>query len=334
MRETLAKEISLTYEKRRLAAQEALDRRISQIYSQFPEIEEIDYQIKMLGVFMSKNIIFGNTEKAEEIKEKIAVLKEKKSALLSDRNIPPQWFRPKFTCEKCQDTGFITNNTKSEKCSCYRALVIESLYKNFSLDPNRTMTFENFDISLYPDISDKDRFGVEGSPKEKALQNYNICLNFVEKFSDLSVKNILLFGRSGVGKTFMCGCVANALIEKGIPVLYLSATEMFNIISSERMGKAENIYHSAKIEDLITTELLIIDDLGTESPTVSRYAEFLEILNKRKELNGKRPCKMIISTNLTPKEIYGHYSERIGSRILGEFVICRFIGEDIRMIDR
>jgi DNA replication protein DnaC len=84
-------------------------------------------------------------------------------------------------------------------------------------------------------------------------------------------------------------------------------------------------------ENIMSIEVLIIDDLGTESATSSRYAELLELLNTREANNRISPCKTIFSTNLSAKEIYDKYSERIGSRIVGSFNIYRLIGDDIRI---
>jgi len=222
----------------------------------------------------------------------------------------------------------------SEKCRCYRTIIVENLYDDLKLDANRNMTFDNFNLNYYPEKPDKNKYGSAESPKDVMSRNYNVCEEFAQDFSNPSTKNIIISGAAGLGKTFMCGCIANALIEKCIPVIYISSIEMFNIITDSRMGRNENLKERPGIEDFIQTELLIIDDLGTENLTEARCAEFLEILNKKKEINNKRPCRILISTNLTLREIAQRYTERIWSRIYSEFIFCKFIGEDIRILDR
>lgn len=334
MKETFGKEITRIYENRRLAAIEKQEQRKAALYLQYPEFEQLEYQIKLLGVKMSKAILSGSKEETQAVLAEMHTLKERKKVFLSQNHISEKALSIDYICPKCQDRGFITVNTRSERCTCYRSLIVDLLYKDFTLDPNRKMTFEKFQIEYYPDRISKERYGIDQSPRDKMKQNYNICRKFVEQFEASSSKNLLLFGSSGVGKTFMCGCIANALMGKGIPVLYLSATDMFHIITAARMGKLSAGEEQTKIEDLIQTELLIIDDLGTENLTESRCSEFLEILNKKKGINESRPCRIVISTNLTLSEIVARYSERIGSRILSEFTYCRFVGDDIRMIDR
>jgi len=327
-------EISRIYEKRRFDALFQLEDRRTTLYKKFPKLEEIDSRIKLLGIEMSKSAISGNTEERKQLEEKIFHIKEEKKNFLREKSIPESELFVKYFCEKCSDTGFIGTGSSMVKCSCYRTLIIEKLYKNFTLDSNQSMVFEKFDINFYSHISDKKRYGTDVSPKKLMMQNYNICRKFADNFGDTSLKNLLISGTVGVGKTFMCACIANELIRKGIPVLYLSSTDIFNIITASRMGKFAEIANGPQISDLINAELLIIDDLGTESLTESRNSEFLEILNKKKEICGKRPCHIIISTNLTQREIYKRYSERIGSRLFSEFNFLKFAGDDIRMIDR
>ena len=73
-------------------------------------------------------------------------------------------------------------------------------------------------------------------------------------------------------------------------------------------------------------DLLIIDDLGTEIVTNNTVSYLYNIINTR--INKKLP--IIISTNLSAKEIKGMYHERITSRLFGEFNIVKFEGSDVR----
>jgi len=299
-------------------------------------LEDIDYRIKTMGISLGKASMAGNKEEINRLKEELDKLKKCKSDLLSQNSIDEKGLLIKYFCEKCNDSGFIVNGVSSVRCSCYRTLIIENLYKNFTLDSNKKMTFDKFNFNYYPNLINEDRYGENISPREKMKKNYDICYNFAQNFNDPLNKNILIYGAAGVGKTFMCGCIANLLLDKGIPVLYLSSADMFNIITASQtsmIGKTGNSAEKYDIYDLIDSELLIIDDLGTESLTESRLCEFLEILNKKKEINQRRPCHIIITTNLSPREIFKRYSERIGSRITSEYVWCKFIGEDIRNVD-
>ena len=88
--------------------------------------------------------------------------------------------------------------------------------------------------------------------------------------------------------------------------------------------KNENKEQYNRIFDV---DLLIIDDLGTETMTNNKFTELFNIINTRLLKNKK----ILISTNLTLKELFERYDERLMSRIIGEFTICKFVGDDIRL---
>ena len=79
---------------------------------------------------------------------------------------------------------------------------------------------------------------------------------------------------------------------------------------------------------LSTVDLLIIDDFGAENVTEAKKEEVLNIINSR-TYNKK---SMIISTNLSMKDIYTIYTDRVASRIVGDFKGYIFKGADIRLL--
>ena len=115
---------------------------------------------------------------------------------------------------------------------------------------------------------------------------------------------MLFTGNTGLGKTFLSSCIANELIKQRKTVLYQTAPVMLDTIIDYRFGKSNNsnILESILNVDLINTRLL----------------------------NQKNITKTIISTNLSLQNLYNTYDERIVSRIIGDYNICYFFGEDIR----
>ncbi len=127
----------------------------------------------------------------------------------------------------------------------------------------------------------------------------------------------------------MSNCIAKELLKKGKTVLYQTAPVLLESVIDYKMSKqknsSENIYKS-----VLETDLLIIDDLGTESLNSMKLSELFTILNTRiLNLNNKL-TKTIISTNLDIKDIFNNYEERIGSRIVGYYDIYYFFGDDLR----
>lgn len=96
---------------------------------------------------------------------------------------------------------------------------------------------------------------------------------------------------------------------------------------SKQKNPNENIYKS-----VLESDLLIIDDLGTESLNSMKLSELFTILNTRILNLNNKITKTIISTNLNINDIFNNYEERIGSRIAGYYDIYYFFGSDLRFI--
>ena len=127
----------------------------------------------------------------------------------------------------------------------------------------------------------------------------------------------------------MSNCIANELLKKGKTVLYQTSPVLLESVIDYKMSKnkssLDNIYNS-----VLNCDLLIIDDLGTESLNSMKLSELFTILNTRILNLNNKITKTIISTNLNINDIFKNYEERIGSRIAGYYDIYRFFGEDLR----
>ena len=127
----------------------------------------------------------------------------------------------------------------------------------------------------------------------------------------------------------MSNCIAQEMLRQGKTVLYQTAPILLESIIDYKMSKnknsIDNIYKS-----ILEADLLIIDDLGTESLNSMKLSELFTILNTRILNLNHKPTKTIISTNLNINDIFNNYEERIGSRIAGYYDIYYFFGDDLR----
>ena len=127
----------------------------------------------------------------------------------------------------------------------------------------------------------------------------------------------------------MSNCIAAELIKNGKTVLYQTAPILLESVIDYKMSKqknpSENIYKS-----VLEADLLIIDDLGTESLNSMKLSELFTIINTRILNLNNKITKTIISSNLNIKDIFRNYEERIGSRIAGYYDIYYFFGNDLR----
>lgn len=127
----------------------------------------------------------------------------------------------------------------------------------------------------------------------------------------------------------MSNCIANELLKKGKTVLYQTAPVLLESVIDYKMSKQKNLVENIN-KSILETDLLIIDDLGTESLNSMKLSELFTILNTRILNLNNKPTKTIISTNLNINDIFNNYEERIGSRIVGYYDIYCFFGEDLR----
>lgn len=129
------------------------------------------------------------------------------------------------------------------------------------------------------------------------------------------------------GKSFLSDCIAYELLKKGKTVLYQTSPVMLDAIIDYRFNKNNT---AAIYDSILNVDLLIIDDLGTETLNSMKFTELFNVINTRLLNQNNRITKTIISTNLNLQDLRAKYDERIFSRFVGSYNICRFFGNDIR----
>ncbi|MBU3193371.1 ATP-binding protein [Clostridium algidicarnis] len=306
------------YENIQEEEKKALKKRRAEIEKRDPRILDIENKIGKLSVELaisSMKDIDNRDEYLNNLKSSITDLRVKKSEMLVTLGYSLNYLNLNYRCPKCKDTGFIG----ASKCTCYKQKLIQLHYKDSQLQElTRTNNFKSFDFNLYP----THKIGNEkDTPRKNIEKIYDRSLAYIDNFKSHS-DNLLFYGNSGTGKTFLSTCIAKELLDKGYLVVYKTSDELIKDLRDLK-------FNSNKIlEELIfNCDLLVIDDLGSESITDFTRAELFNLLNKRL-LTKKR---MIISTNLTLEQLLQQYSERITSRLLGNFDINKFYCEDIRV---
>ena len=155
---------------------------------------------------------------------------------------------------------------------------------------------------------------------------FEYCLNYSEDFSNKS-DNLIMMGETGLGKTHLSLAIAGAAAKKGYSVIYSSAQNLLSMLENEKFGRTALSGAEQSVHDC---DLLIIDDLGAEFSTNFTVSAVYNILNTR--LMASKPT--IISTNMSLYEIEERYTQRIASRILGNYIIMNFVGKDVRVIKK
>ena len=304
--------IMAEYEKIRSKNEAVREERKKEVALKLPKIKELEDKAAEAASFYGKKSIGGDEMALSSLHEELEEITRERRELLISAGFPEDYLKPVYDCPDCKDTGYIGE----QKCHCLRQRIIDALYKQSHI--TGALERENFETC------DMERFSKAiRSDMEKV---YSEAREYVKTFAT-SYRNMLFLGSVGGGKTFLANCIAKALLDKGYSVIYFSAFRLFELIADntfrhndpeERGGFFSNIYDS---------DLLIIDDLGTENINSFVATQLFNILNER----NIRRRSTIISSNLSLEKIKDIYSERSLSRIIGNFELYYFRGEDLRM---
>ena len=303
---------------RRDRAEREAAERADVIFLEHPEIGRVNREIRSIGSRIVDAVLGGGDVAGtiQRLGEHLEGLKETQARLLRETGLDPSSLTPQYACPLCRDTGLVENKV----CSCMKAVLKNLVCKELNRStPLELSSFEDFDLSFYP--AERDAGGV--SPAEHMKRVFAFCKQYAASFHEHS-QSLLLYGATGLGKTHLSLAIARGAIDKGYYVIYGSAQNLLSRIEREHFSReAEN----ASSEDaLLSCDLLILDDLGTEFLTSFVLSVLNNIINSR-ILSG-RPT--IISTTLSVTDIRKTYPERITSRIIGNYTPLLFLGKDIR----
>lgn len=333
MSDQILKQLLKEYDKKRFIEEELADYKKKAFFTTHPELEKINTDLNTLAISISKSVLSNNLEKKNELQMQFNNLQSKKKLLYKQLNITDNFFLPQYECPLCNDTGYISDsNNKSILCNCIKQKLFNIKYNSSNIGDLDKENFSSFNISLYSDEINKDKYKANISPQKNMENVLNIAKRFINNFDNPNEKNLLFIGNTGLGKTFLSNCIAYELLKKGKTVLYQSSINMLDAVIDYKFGKSdnnENIYNN-----ILNVDLLIIDDLGTENINSIKFAELFNIINSRLLNQNNHITKTIISSNLNIENLFKNYDERIVSRLVGNYNICRFFGDDIRFIKK
>jgi DNA replication protein DnaC len=295
---------------------------VARVYADLPRVRAIDEEITEIGLGVASAVLEGGTPPETAVngmRVKMNALVREKEALLAAAGYPPDVTGEVYSCGLCRDRGY----ADGKRCVCYNRRLHRLMRKYSNIRMSDKSAFERFDVTLYSDKPDA-KYGI--SPRENMKSVYNVALSFAEGAED-APRNLLFYGATGLGKTFTSDCIAKKYIESGKTVFYMSAPGLFTAFEEYKFGRDTSAGTRRTLDSVNASELLIIDDLGTEFKTAYADSILFDIVNSR-IIEEKR---MIISTNLSAKELQHSYSDRICSRILGSFAAVLFFGDDLRM---
>ena len=327
MNNSVLNDLLKQYEKIRIKNTYELENRKKELYLSNPKLQEIDNELNSLSINTAKSILQNNSkEYLEELKLKIENLKIEKQKILNSLGLPKDYLKPFYNCNMCKDTGYTFENGKTSMCNCLKQQIYNIEYNQKNENIIKNQIFDNFNINLFSDEINEKKYNSNISPRENIIDIKNAAIDFINNFDNENTKNLIFSGATGLGKTFISNCIVNNLLEKGKTVMYQTAPVMLDNLIADLFAKPENQTGISK--NLLTVDLLVIDDLGTENLNSLKFTELYKIINTR--LLSKK-TKTIISTNLDLRGLFQTYDERLASRFVGYYDIYRFYGDDIRL---
>ena len=298
------------YDKTREKNRNILSRRMAQVESKAPAYFDCHRQIISLCMQRANSALFPETADSSsdsDYQKSLAALRAAKEQALLNAGFPADYLEPIYDCPVCRDTGY----TETAQCDCLKQRIIRTLYSQSGIEHMlQTNNFSTLSYEYY-----------EGADLEAFKNAVQTCKDMVQNFSQVKT-NLLFYGTVGCGKSFLSGCVAKALIDQGISVVYFSATQLFDILYQN------TLYNG--LEDLYNYELVIVDDLGAEMTNSFVTTALFSFQNER----ILREKATISSTNLNLSDLKERYSDRIVSRIIQNFKLCKLSGPDIRILKR
>ncbi len=299
--------------------------RQAEIYEKLPEVAALDRQLRQtMADVMAHAFRSGEdpTQAVAAVRDKNLELQQRQNQLLRDAGYRPEDLRDGPLCRKCSDTGYIGERM----CGCLRKFCVEEQRKELtSLLRSRRSSFDDFSLDYYSSVPDP-ALGI--SPQAQMEIIYDACVSYARHFSTSS-KNMLFTGGTGLGKTFLSGCIAQDVVAQGYSVVYDTAIHLFSCLEKQKFGGATE-EELRMAERIMACDLLILDDLGTEMLTSFISPALYSMINGR--ILTEKPT--IISTNLSMAELSKRYTPQIASRLAGEYITLMFLGQDIRLQKR
>jgi DNA replication protein DnaC len=290
------------------------DRLVLDLYATFPELEDLDRRIRVCSAERIMSLLESGDDRKSA--EEIASLRKARRMFIDDNQIEEDYSEAIPFCSRCGDEGLVDGKV----CECVKDLLIPQYRVASGLDKYPGVSFSSYTDEYFSD-------------PVKIEPIHDFCV----KYSSVNFRsrhNLLFWGNSGTGKTFMAICVARQILEQAIPVLVIRAPELMEVMDEYRTLKrsfspdaARDAYISGLRERIFSADFLVLDELGVEAKGPNNVPDLLQILGTRQQ-GGK---VTLITTNLSLAELVKYYDNRVYSRLIGDFTPLQFEGKDIRI---
>lgn len=300
-----------------------------ELYARQPRLRQIDADLRGTMADLALLAAGGRPIRADgpeiaAIRARSEALQAERARLLADMGYGADALDDVPACPRCGDRGWGDDGTM---CVCLKELCAQEQIKVLTALLNLTdeQDFDRLRLDVYSD----QPWNGDRSPREYMKQVAAVCEGYARQFPNYPLKNLLLSGGTGLGKTFLSGCIAREVSRRGYSVVYDTAASVFDSFDGRRFPRDPEQGRQAR-EDTrryLSCDLMILDDLGSEQNLPSARASLYELVNSRLQ-SGRHT---IISSNLSTREIGAEYGAQLASRLQGLYRELTFYGEDLRL---
>lgn len=246
------------------------------------------------------------TEKIDDLLNRYGPRREKGQKGVEETEPAPHDMAGDPECPICGGIGYVREDVpvgdprfgKVENCICRQAGLQnkrrDRLFNMSSLNELSHLTFESF--------KDRGQFGIGPSQADSIENAYKKAMYYAQSLNGW----VFFQGNYGCGKTHLAAAIGNAVVDLGIPTLFLTVPDLLDGLRAS-YGHDVNESFASRFEEIRRVQLLILDDFGTENATSWAQEKLFQILNFR--YINKMPT--VITSNLSLKEIDGRIRSRL-----------------------
>lgn len=312
MRRQIIAELLAEYDQARASAEAKAALKREEIVQKAPLYGRIGSEIARIAV--------ESIQAGQDPAPKVQALRARAKEELAKAGYSQEDLQPPYRCPLCRDTGYVETPRK-RFCECFQKRLQERVVQRSGLGSAPGHTFDHFDLDVFSDEAQEGSL----SQRETMRRLRRFAESYADAFPNNEKRDLTFTGPTGLGKTFLADCIAARVLERGFTVLRMTAFRLMEALRRHHMGRDEENL----LDVMLTADLLLIDDLGTEPLLENVSIEYLfAILNERQQAQRAT----LVATNLTLPELRARYTERITSRLLnGECAaVIPFKGRDVR----
>ena len=250
-RDQIILQLQQDYMKRREDNLRLYEQRVDEACERCPGLRELlnaRHALVLGGIRAS--LVERKEGSSQQLPNAMNLLNDKIAAALKAGGLSPDTLKPIYTCPICRDEGYLFEPSR-HMCTCMERELNRRILGEAGLQDDR-QTFENFREEIFSDVPGRN--GV--SPRQTALLARNVCQAYADSFPNTSPDNLLLTGKSGLGKTYLLCCIAHRLAQadaerrrrapqtgrsKSVNIQIYAAKKNPDVLKAERFFKERRI---------------------------------------------------------------------------------------------